>query len=178
VQAELKSSVTSVVPAPTPADPNATAIVVVGGLASGNRLPTGPEFQGVASVGYTQPVMGGSHDLFANLTYQHVGSSYSQFENEVANFGSIGTGLPGAARLISIAPTALTGTFNPQLPSYDIANFRIGLKTESFEAAAYVNNFTNERALLALDYERGRSARVGYLVNQPRTVGLTFRKSF
>jgi len=178
VQAELKSSVTSVVPAPTPADPNATAIVVVGGLASGNRLPTGPEFQGVASVGYTRPVMGGSHDVFANLTYQHVGSSYSQFENEVANFGSIGTGLPGAARLISIAPTALTGSFNAQLPSYDIANFRVGLKTTSFEAAAYVTNFTNERAVLALDYERGRSARVGYLVNQPRTVGLSFRKSF
>ena len=38
--------------------------------------------------------------------------------------------------------------------------------------AAYINNITDKTAVLALDYERGRSARVGYLTNQPRTIGL------
>ena len=42
------------------------------------------EFQGVASLGFTMPVMGDGKNLFANLTFQHVGSSFSQFENEVA----------------------------------------------------------------------------------------------
>ena len=41
-----------------------------------------------------------------------------------------------------------------------------------------VNNATNEQALLALDRERGLLARVGYLVNQPRTFGLTTRAFF
>jgi hypothetical protein len=48
-------------------------------------LPTSAEFQGVASIGYTQPI-GASRSLFVNFTVQHVGSSFSQFENEVPNF--------------------------------------------------------------------------------------------
>ena len=68
IDAELRSSVTSVSGGNT---------VVVGGLEKGHRLPTAPKFQGVASLGYTMPVMGDGKDLFANLTYQHVGSSFS-----------------------------------------------------------------------------------------------------
>jgi iron complex outermembrane receptor protein len=41
-----------------------------------------------------------------------------------------------------------------------------------------VNNLTDEHARLALDQERGRYARVGYLTNQPRTYGITARVSF
>lgn len=33
----------------------------------------------------------------------------------------------------------------------------------------------DERALLSLDQERGTRARVSYLVNQPRTIGVTSR---
>src|SRR4029077_16393265 len=47
-----------------------------------------------------------------------------------------------------------------------------GLKTERWQAAAYINNIADKTAELALDYERGRSARVGYLTNQPRTIGV------
>ena len=171
IDASLNSSVTSI---------STTGTVVVGGLADGNQLPTASKFQGVASLGYTTPVMGGSKDLFANLVWQHTGSSYSQFENEVAGFGQVGGA--GGARLITL-PGA-TGTpvtslsFDAQLPGYDLLNFRIGVKGESWETALFVNNLTDQRAALALDYERGRSARVGELVNQPRTVGVTFRKTF
>ena len=63
-------------------------------------------------------------------------------------------------------------TFNPELDAYTLANFRLGVKTEHWQLAAYVNNLTDEHARLALDYERGRSARVGYLTNQPRTFGV------
>jgi iron complex outermembrane receptor protein len=51
---------------------------------------------------------------------------------------------------------------------------RVGLTRANWETALYVNNVTDERALLALDRERGTRARVGYLTNQPRTAGVTF----
>ena len=40
------------------------------------------------------------------------------------------------------------------------------------------NNITDKNAELALDYERGRSARVGFLTNQPRTYGVYGRYDF
>jgi iron complex outermembrane receptor protein len=163
LDATLRSSVTST--------NSSGSTVVVGGLEKGARLPTAGRLQSVASIGYTMPVMGGSKDLFANLTWQHNGSSFSQFENEVANFGLIGA---GGARIITLAPTSITSyRFDTEMGDYDITNFRVGLKTKSWEAALFVSNLLDERAVLALDYERGRSARVGNLINQPRTIGVS-----
>ena len=42
----------------------------------------------------------------------------------------------------------------------------------------YGNNLTDEIAYLALDQERGTRARVGYLTNTPRSLGLTLRLKF
>ena len=170
VDAKLLSGVTST--------DSAGNTVVVGGLADGARLPTAGKLQTVASVGYTMPIMSGSNNLFANLTWQHNGSSFSQFENEVANFGQVGG---AGARLITLAPTTINSfSFDAELPAYDITNFRIGVRAGdgNWEGALFANNLFNERAILALDYERGRSARVGDLINQPRTVGVTISKKF
>jgi outer membrane receptor protein involved in Fe transport len=49
---------------------------------------------------------------------------------------------------------------------------------DRFEVAAFINNLWDEQARLALDYERGRSARVGYLTNTPRTYGVSARWEF
>lgn len=68
--------------------------------------------------------------------------------------------------------------FNPELPAYDIVNLRLSFANEKWDFAAYVNNVTDEQALLALDQERGTRARVGYLVNQPRTFGANVRVKF
>ncbi len=166
IDAKLTSSVTSTLPDGT--------VVVVGGLADGNRLPTAPKTQAAAFLGYTLPVSS-DRDFFANLTVQYVGSSFSQFENEEPGFGQIGgTGDPNAARLIPFGgPLSVSQiNFNAELPSYTLANFRIGIKSAHWQAAAYVNNLTDRNEALALDYERGRSARVGYLTNQPRTIGI------
>jgi iron complex outermembrane receptor protein len=170
LEAELRSSVVSV---------TGTTTAVVGGLGEGNRLPTSAEFQGVASVGFTQP-LSESRDLFVNFTVQHVGSSFSQFENQSPNFGLIADGgPPGSARLIPFgSPDPYSFAFDTELPSYEIGNLRVGLKQDRFEVAAFVNNLWDEEARLALDYERGRSARVGYLTNQPRTFGVTARWDF
>ena len=154
--------------------------VVVGGLAEGNRLPTAPEFQGAGSIGYTMPATGQT-DFFANFTIQYVGSSFSQFENEQPGWGQIGgAGDPNAARLIGYGapPAGTVINFNTELPSYTLANLRFGFKTERWQTALYINNIADKHAELALDYERGRSARVGYLTNQPRTIGLYGSYSF
>ncbi|MBS0367334.1 MAG: TonB-dependent receptor [Proteobacteria bacterium] len=166
VDAKLTSSVVSTLP-------NGTQ-EVVGGLADGNRLPTAPKTQAVGSIGYTLPLQN-SADFFALATVQYVGSSFSQFENEQPGWGQIGgAGDPNAARLIGYGapPPGTQFNFNTELPSYTLANFRFGVKTDHWQVAAYVNNIANKTAELALDYERGRSARVGYLTNQPRTYGL------
>ncbi|HWM66426.1 MAG TPA: TonB-dependent receptor [Steroidobacteraceae bacterium] len=165
VNAKLKSSVVSTLPDGSQ--------VVVGGLEAGNRLPTAPEFQAVGNVGYTFPMDSG-RDLFAIATVQYVGSSFSQFENEEDGFGSIGGPSPNAARLIPYGGPLTTTqiNFDAELPSYSLGNLRVGLRTSRWEAALYCNNIWDETARLALDYERGRSARVGYITNQPRTFGI------
>jgi iron complex outermembrane receptor protein len=147
--------------------------VVVGGLESGNRLPTAPEFQAVGSLGYTVP-MNSERDFFAMATIQYIGSSFSQFENEEDGFGSIGGPSPNAAKLMPYGGpyTVSQINFNAELPSYSLGNVRFGVRTTRWEAAFYCNNLWDETARLALDYERGRSARVGYITNQPRTFGL------
>jgi iron complex outermembrane recepter protein len=171
IDAKLTSSVTST-------DQNGNT-VVVGGLQDGNRLPTAPKEQVAVSGGYTLPVMGAGKDFFANVTIQYVGSSFSQFENEEPGFGEICAGCPSAtnpnaARLIVLGGPYSTSliTFNPELPSYTLVNLRAGLKTDHWQVAGYIDNIMDKTAELALDYERGRSARVGYLTNQPRTFGV------
>ena len=176
IDAKLTSSVTST---PTPG-----TTVVVGGLADGNRLPTAPKTQAAAYLGYTLPVSN-QRDFFANFTVQYVGSSFSQFENEQPGFGNICTGCPNAANPYAARLDAFGGplstnsfTFNPELPSYTIGNLRLGLKSDRWQAAFYVNNLWDETARTALDYERLRTARLGYLTNQPRTYGLYGSYSF
>ena len=71
-----------------------------------------------------------------------------------------------------------TFTFNPELPSYELLNLRFGFSNDTWDAAIFVNNATDEVAFLALDQERGTLARVGYLTNQPRTYGVSARINF
>ena len=74
--------------------------------------------------------------------------------------------------------TPSTFAFDPLLPAYDVFNARVGLVRADWELALVVDNVTHERAFLALDRERGALARVGYLTNQPRTVGLSLRFAY
>jgi iron complex outermembrane receptor protein len=54
----------------------------------------------------------------------------------------------------------------------------VGILNDTWDIALFANNLNNERALLALDQERGTRARVGFLVNQPRTFGISSRVRF
>jgi iron complex outermembrane receptor protein len=154
----------------------------IAGIREGNRMPTSPEMQAAASVSYSFPFATG-RESYLRLTAQHVGSSFTQLGDEEPNFGVISNAAnrpPGSARLINLGgiPPNTTINFDSELPSYDIANVRWGLKADSWEMAIFVNNVTDERAFLSIDRERGRSARVGYLTNQPRTIGMNFHLNF
>ena len=113
---------------------------------------------------------------FLNATYQYVGSRFTQIDDHE---GRAANGLKTVdlnsfgANTIGRPLTQGTFTFDPELPAYNLINVRAGLTRGIWDVAVYLNNLTDERALLALDRERGLRARVGYLTNQPRTVGVT-----
>ena len=148
----------------------------MGGIEDGNRLPTVPEFQAAAAASYRWSLNNDWAGYFTG-SYQHVGSRFTQIGDQAAGFGSVNL-LAFAPNNIGGPLTASTFHFNPELPAYDIINLRLGFLTTAWDVAVFVNNVTDERALLALDQERGTLARVSYLTNQPRTLGVTARINF
>ncbi len=155
---------------------------IIAGIRDGNRLPTSPELQAAATVAYNFPLS--SFESYVRLTAQHVGSSYTQIADQEPGFGFISNdpnAPAGSAALIDNmggVPANTTIEFDPELAAYDIANIRWGIRADRWEAALFVNNVFDERAFLSLDRERGRRARVGYLTNPPRTIGVNFRMNF
>jgi iron complex outermembrane recepter protein len=147
----------------------------IAGIREGNQLPTAPKFQAAASATYSWP-FSTAMDGFANFTFQHVGSSYTQLADQESS-GCVGC--PGSpAFFLFGAPTITQFTYDPELPSYELGNLRVGVRNDAWEAAAFVNNLWDERAFLSLDRERGTRARVGYLTNMPRTYGVSVRVNF
>jgi len=160
---QLRSTLTST-------DPSG-AVTIVSGIAKGRRLPTVPKFQLAAAATYQWQVRPGSL-AYLTGTYQHIGSRFTQVGDEdlgTLNLLSFGKNTIGAPL------TATTFTYDPELPAYDLLNLRAGVRREKWDVAVYANNVTDERALLSLDRERGTRARIGYLTNQPRTLGVTLR---
>lgn len=165
---ELRSTLTST--------DSAGVTSVVAGIQEGNRLPTVPKFQIAAAANYRWEINQSWYG-YANATFQHVGSRYTQIGDQATGFGTVNL-LSFGANTIGRPLTATTFRFDPELPSYDILNLRLGVLNEKWDVALFVNNVTDERALLALDQERGTRARVGFLINQPRTIGISSRINF
>jgi len=149
---------------------------VLPGIVSGNRLPGVPKVQGTAALTYGWPVASGGR-AFVSGSYQYVGSRYTLIDDEAPGYGTLDMTSFGA-NTIGGPLTQQFFTFDPLLPAYSLFNLRLGLTKNSWEVAVFGNNLTDERALLALDRERGRRARVGYLTNQPRTIGVTLRFNY
>jgi iron complex outermembrane receptor protein len=143
---------------------------VVGGVEDGNRLPSVPRYQVAAAGTYRFPMRRGTQGFFTAAT-QRIGERHTLMEDLAPGFGTVD---------MEALPFTIGGplsqqffTFDPILPAYTIANLRLGTGRANWEAALFVNNLTDTRAFLALDRERGTLARVGYLTNQPRTVGVS-----
>jgi iron complex outermembrane receptor protein len=125
-----------------------------------------------AGVTYGWPV--GASRAYVSGSYQHVGSRFTLIDDESPGYGTVDLNSFGS-HTIGRPLTQSTFIFNPELPAYNIVNLRVGLIRDTWEVALFGDNLTDERAFLALDRERGKRARVGYLTNQPRTAGVTLR---
>ncbi len=145
---------------------------IVAGIQSGDRMPTTPEDQWSASATYRMPMS----QMVGYVTgvYQHVGDRITQVGDD---FGGDTT----TAKLFTNVGgplTQTTFTVDRKLPAYDLVNLRFGVLKGKWDTALFINNVTDEKARLALDRERGFRARVGYLTNQPRTIGVSTRVNF
>jgi iron complex outermembrane receptor protein len=159
---------------------------VISGIRSGNRLPSVPKIQLTGALTYGWDVTQGSRVSITG-SFQHVGSRFTAINDQ--GVGVCGTGVSSCPfGIVDMNKFAEDGgatiggplsdslfTFNPELPAYTLVNLRVGLRRSSWEVALFANNLTDERAFLALDRERGTRARVGFLTNQPRTVGVNLR---
>ena len=150
-------------------------LTTVSGIEAGRRLPSVPEVQAAVSATYRWEVRGGSQ-MYVSGTWQYIGSRFTQVGDQ--DLGTVDLTAPPLFNTIGGPLTQTTFTFDPELPAYDILNLRAGWRQEVWDIALYVNNALDELALLALDRERGTLARVGYLTNQPRTVGIATRFNF
>ena len=145
---------------------------VLGGIREGNRLPSVPKVQFTASVTYNFSLAG--RESYVSASWQHVGSRFTQPSDQENNPRTFVHGLPFQG-----APATAATTVNLELPKYNLVNLSAGMEFErGFSAILYVNNLTDEKALLSFDRERGGRARLGFATNQPRTIGVTLRWSF
>jgi iron complex outermembrane receptor protein len=145
---------------------------VIGGIRDGNRLPSVPKLQFTASVTYNFNVAG--RDSYVSASAQHVGSRFTQPSDQEKNPRTFVHGLAFQG-----APASAATTLNLELPKYNLVNLSAGMDFDrGVSAVVYVNNVTDEKALLSFDRERGGRARLGFATNQPRTLGVTLRKTF
>ncbi len=149
---------------------------VIGGIEDGNRLPSVPELQIAASAVYYFGAELAGATPYVTGSIQHIGSRFTQPSDQIE-----GQGLPTATGL---AFGGFTGTENPselvdlELDAYETINLSAGLDWEDSQLVLSVTNLTDENANISFDRERGGRARLGFRTNTPRTVGLTYRKSF
>ncbi len=149
------------------------ALTAATGIRDGNRLPSVPKFQLTASGSYEWPI-GDSANMYVAASVQHVGTRYTQPADQENNPRTFVHGLPFGG-----APAGASTTVDLQLPDYQLVNLSAGVDFDNgLSLIAYVNNVFDENALLSFDRERGGRARLGYTVGQPRTFGITARKTF
>lgn len=143
------------------------------GIRDGNRLPSVPKFQLSASATYTRPLRDGL-DGFVSASFQHVGSRYTQPSDQEDNPRTFVHGLPFGG-----APATAATTIDLKLPDYQLVNLSAGVETDQgLSLTLYVSNLFNENPILSFDRERGGRARLGFNIGQPRTIGVTARKTF
>ena len=148
---------------------------VLEGIREGNRLPSVPKFQISASAFYNFPIdPEAGTNAFAGVSFQHVGSRFTQPGDQENNPRTFVHGLPFGG-----APATASTTLDLKLPDYQLVNLSAGIEMDNgLGITAYVNNVLDENPLLSFDRERGGRARLGFNIGQPRTYGVTVRKSF
>ena len=119
---------------------------------SGDRIPGVPEVTYSAGLNYTRSMFSNVEGFF-NLSYQHVGDSFNGF----------GTS------------TGISGSTSDKQGAYDLSNLRFGLRGDVWQGTVFVNNLTDERAVLYFNRLVG-DVRVNTV--RPRTIGLQLKLRF
>ncbi|TDF39924.1 TonB-dependent receptor [Alteromonadaceae bacterium M269] len=147
---------------------------VIGGIQDGNRLASVPEvqFSFAGTYDLAKPLFGSDYS-YISASFQYVGDRFTQPGDQVAGAGNFVSGLPfGGATGTEVTALDL------ELDDYQILNVSAGLVYDDWELLFYINNLTDENADLSFDRERGGRARLAHRTNQPRTLGVTYRKTF
>ena len=127
-------------------DPRVTQGNALVGTQTGDRLPFAPEEKGAVWLEYTFPrAVAGGH-VYGRFQWTYTGNM-----------------LNGVSRPRSLQP------------AYQISDFKVGFESADWEIYAYVDNLTNERAIL-IDQNSALPGTVS--INRPRTWGLGFSKSW
>ena len=114
----------------------------LGGIA-GDPIPGVPRFAANVGASFYFSAFGG-RDAFIHGDYQHVGSSYSDFDRSI----------------------------RVKLPGYDMVNLRVGLNTEHWSTALFMNNIFDDRGIVT---DINDPILGGHFVTAtpPRTVGIS-----
>ena len=147
---------------------------ILGGVEEGNRLASVPRTQFASTAKYTIPrEVFGSARLYISFSMQYVSDRITQPSDQVPGAGNFSSGLPyGGATGSEVTSVDLN------LDSYTIMGFRLGVVQQRWETVFYVQNATDEFAHLSFDRERGGRARLGFRTNEPRKLGVVFRRNF
>jgi iron complex outermembrane receptor protein len=127
---------------------------------AGSRLPLSPEFKGSLYAQYDWDVdFAGANSAWLRLQWSYTGDMLNQVEPLTLDDGPV-----------------------PQIkqPSYNIGDLRFGVDSDKWSMQIYVNNLTDERAILfanpyEFDYFFGRSRMT---VNRPREFGIRWIQRF
>jgi iron complex outermembrane receptor protein len=130
------------------------------GYLKGTAIPDTPKFTSSATLHNVQTLTG-ALQLTSSLSYNYVG------ERTNAPYGETIT-LNNMNQLLV------------HLPSYGLANLRVGVKSDDWTASVFANNLFNKETLLDTQPQINlqSAAFTRYIVNQPRTIGLDLSYKF
>ena len=136
------------------ADSKFLADSAITGYLSGTAIPDFPKVTTSLTLRNVQPLSGGL-DLVSSLSYNYIG------ERTNAPYGETITLFNMNQLLV-------------HLPSYGLANLRVGIRSENWTATLFVNNLFNKETLLDTQPQINlqSAAFTRYIVNQPITYGL------
>jgi iron complex outermembrane receptor protein len=133
-------------------------------LIKGLRLPLVPEFKASAWAEYHFPLNWfGPNNAFIRTQWSYTGDNFNSLE-----------------------PTSVPANPKIKNAAYTIGDLRFGLQSDSWEAAIFINNLTDERAQYtnnigqfeygAAQVSEGRGHFASVYTNRPREVGVRFMK--
>lgn len=142
------------------ADSKFLADSAVTGYLSGTAIPDSPQVTTSVTLRNVQPLSDGL-ELTSSLSYNYIG------ERTNAPYGETITLFNMNQLLV-------------HLPSYGLANLRVGIKSDNWTASLFVNNLFNKEALLDTQPQINiqTPAFTRYIVNQPITYGLDLSYRF